>query len=468
MNKLVPLLAVSLAAAQTPPDAVFQSGTRLVEVDVVVRSQRSRPASLGGWFAWVLDSGPPWGPPGTPIRSLLKDDFTLLDNGKPQPIAVFNAGTRGDAKPMALPSGAVSNRTDDRGQALNGATAVLVDFLDTPWLDSEYLRLGVKNLLRDLKPGDPVSIYTVGKKLHVLPDRNSAVDLKDPEVKAALRDYGDPPTAYVDSRQNVATMAQALRAITQHLDGIPGRKNLVWVGGHPSNSTIAEFQQAGIVVYPVRVRSAGMFDTKMPSGGRMFLDAMDLTYAVRTAEEDEGAAYVLGFYPAEGSLDGRYHAISVQLKDPELRKKNPEVHYRAGYVATRVAVLPPAPSLAEAFNGPLNATAIGMAAEAIPVAERPGVYDLRVTVDLRDIHMERQGDRFIGAFDFAIPNPSAQGSLKAGEITLSLTDEQFATGRDSGFTLVVKDVEAASGETRIVVRDRATGVAGSLRIPVPQ
>ena len=468
MNKLIALFLTTLAAAQTPPEAVFQSGTRLVEVEVVVRSQRARPASLGSLLAWALDSGPPWGPPGVPIRSLTMDDFTLLDNGKPQPIAVFNAGPRGEAGPMAVPPGAVSNRTDDRGLALSGATAVLVDFIETPWIDSEYMRVGVKNLLRGLKPGDPVSIYTVGKKLHVLPDGNGGLDLKNPEVRAALRDYGDPPTAHVDSRQNAATMIHALQAITQHLDGLPGRKNLIWVGGHPSNSTIAAFQQAGIVVYPVRVRSAGFFDTKMPSGGRMFLDAMDLTYAVRTAEEDEGAAYVLGFYPGEAALDGKNHLINVQLTDPELRKKNPEVHHRAGYLATKLEVLPSEPSLADAFNGPLNATAIGLAAQAIPLAARPGVYDLHITVDLRDIHMERQGDRFIGAFDFAITDPSAEGSLKAGEITLSLTNEQFTTGRDSGFILVIKDVDAASGQTRIVVRDRATGVAGSLRIPVPQ
>jgi hypothetical protein len=200
----------------------------------------------------------------------------------------------------------------------------------------------------------------------------------------------------------------------------------------------------------------------------MFLDAMDLTYAVRTAEEDQCAAYVLGFYPAEGALDGRNHTINVQLNDPELRKKNPEVHHRAGYLATKVEVLPPAPSLAELFDGPLNATAIGLAAQAIPHAERPNTYDLRVIVDLRDIHFDRQDGRFMGAFEFAIPNASVKGAVKVGAITLALSDEEFALGRESGFTLALNGVEAASGEIRIVVRDRATGVAGSLRIPLPQ
>jgi hypothetical protein len=463
MNKTAFLLTATIAAAQSPPDAVFQSGTRLVQVDVVVRSHRVRPPGLGAWFTWVLDSGPPWGPPGEPIRSLTKDDFTLLDNGKPQPIAVCSAGPRNEAQPMAVPPGAVSNRADDRGQALNGATVVLVDFLNTGWILSDYLRLGFKNLLRSLQSNDKIAVFTLGKKLHVVQD------FTGPELKRALQDYGNPPTAYVDPRENPAITLQALRAITQHLAGIPGRKNLVWVGGHPSNATIAALQQAGIVVYPVRVRSVDtVIHTDMPSGGRMFLDAMDLTYAVRTAEEDSGVAYVLGYYPAEGALDGKYHTITVQLNDAELRKQSPELHYRSGYLATKFEVLPPTPSLAEAFNDPLDSTAVGLAAQITSNVERPQAFDLRVTVDLRDLHLDRKDGRFIGGFDYAVSNPSSARTFKTGRLSLSLTDPEFADTLEHGLTVIVKGVEPQSGKIRVVVRDQATGVAGSIRIPVPQ
>ena len=484
MNRFLPFFAAGLAAAQSPPDAVFQSGTRLVQVDVVVRGHRVRPPGLGQWFAWAFDSGPPWGPPGDPLRGLTKDDFTLLDNGKPQQLAVFSAGPRGEANSFAVPPGAVSNRIDDRGQALNGATVVLVDFLNTGWIMSDYLRLGFKKLLHSLEPTDKIAVYTLGKKLHVVQDftddPQKLMDLAaqldkphsqvPPEFASALWDYGDPPTAFVDRRANPygKITANALNLITQHLSGVPGRKNLVWVGGQPSNAVISVLQQAGIVVYPVRARSAGIFDTEMPSGGRMFFDAMDITYAVRTAEEDSGTAYVLGYYPAEDALDGKYHALTVRLNDPELNKEAVEVHYRAGYVATRFAVLPPAPSLADIFNDSLDATAIGLAAQATREAGGLNRYDLRVTVDLRDIHLDRTDGRFTGGFEYAVPNPAVKGTVKAGSITLSLSDEQLAKGLDSGFTLAVKGVESDSDKIRVVVRDRATGVAGSLRIPVPQ
>ncbi len=58
--------------------------------------QPARPAAWSGeWFKWVLDSGPPFGPPGDVLKGLTKDDFTLLDDGKPQQIAVFRAAVQG-------------------------------------------------------------------------------------------------------------------------------------------------------------------------------------------------------------------------------------------------------------------------------------------------------------------------------------------------------------------------------------
>src|SRR5580658_2080273 len=71
----------------------FSAGTRLVEVDVVARSQ------------------------GAAATGLKKENFTVFDNGKPQVISFFSvrqARTSGpaSARPAAAPlaAGAVSNR----------------------------------------------------------------------------------------------------------------------------------------------------------------------------------------------------------------------------------------------------------------------------------------------------------------------------------------------------------------------
>lgn len=459
MNRTILLWMAGVAAAQTP-DAVFHSGTRLVEVDVVVRGHRVRPPGAAEWMKWVFDSGPPWGPPGDPLRGLTKDDFTLLDDGKPEPIAIFSEGPRSEGVPMAIPSGAVSNRITDRRQPVSGATVVLADFLNTQWVMSEYLRLGFKNFLHDLGPDDKIVVYTLGKKLHVLTDFSGA------GFRSALLDYGDPPTTFVDPREHPKITLNALNTIVRNLSGVVGRKNLVWVGGHPSNALIAALQQQDIVVYPVKVRSGGFIDTDMPSGGRMFLDAMDLTYAVRTAEEDLGAAYVLGYYPAEDMLDGKYHVISVRLNDAGLRNQNPEVHHRAGYIATRAAVLPLAPSLAEVLNSPLDATGIGLTVQATPSPGNPAAFEVRVTIDFHGVHLDPSGGRFRGAIEYAIS--SSGNTFRVGSLTLNLSDAQLADVLAHGFTLLLRGVKAESGQIRVAVRDRATGVAGAVRVPVAQ
>ncbi len=273
---------------------------------------------------------------------------------------------------------------------------------------------------------------------------------------------------------------KALRLIIQHLSGVPGRKNLVWLMHEPSRvpgAVMALAQQANIVLYPVLVRATGgelcpgapigaAEDLAAVTGARAFFDSLDLTFALRTTEEDASTPYVLGYYPAEDMLDGKYHTITVKLYNKAPDKQTLEVHYRPGYLATKVAIPPPAPTPEELFEGPVNSARIGLTAQATPDAEHPGLYDLRVTVDLHDIHLEPKDGHFTGAFDLSIPKPSVKDTVMTGTVAVDLTDKQLAEALESGIPVSVTGVESQSGEIRVVVRDRATGVAGSLRVPV--
>ena len=207
-------------------------------------------------------------------------------------------------------------------------------------------------------------------------------------------------------------------------------------------------------------------DLAAVTGGRAFFDAMDLTFAVRAAEEDRDTAYVLGYYPPEDMLDGKYHKITLKIHGKALDRLAFEVHYRPGYLATKVAVPPPPPTLEEIFKGPLNSARIGLTAQTTPEAQHPGWYDVRVTVDLHDIHLDHKEGHFTGAFDLFLQNPSANGTFKTGVVAVDLTDEQLAEALEKGFNITVTGAESEMGEIRVVVRDRATGIAGSLRVPV--
>ena len=238
-------------------------------------------------------------------------------------------------------------------------------------------------------------------------------------------------------------------------------------------------QQANVVIYPVLVRAVGCFscpavelarehairNLAAATGGTGFFDVMDLPFALRAAEEDSHSSYVLGFYPTSAMLDGKYHKIVVKLANGKL-DKSAEIHYRTGYLATKIDAPTPAPSLQQLLNAPLQFSGIGLTAQASEDSEHAGLYDLHVTVDLHDIHLDHKEGRSTGTFDISVPNPSVPGTVKSATAVVDLTDEQLPQALESGFPVQITGVESKSGEIRVVVRDRATEAAGSLRIPV--
>src|SRR5580700_249452 len=117
---LVLLLAGALRA-QSPPPPTFKTGTKLVQVDVVVRDKNG------------------------PVSGLTKEDFALLDNGKPQEITVFavkgsipSAPAAKPAVAVALPPGAVSNRVNSDGEAPGSQTVILIDQKNVPQADQGF------------------------------------------------------------------------------------------------------------------------------------------------------------------------------------------------------------------------------------------------------------------------------------------------------------------------------------------
>jgi hypothetical protein len=107
------LLGSSSAAPQEP---TFSAGTRLVQVDTVVRNSKG------------------------PVSGLTKEDFAVLDSGKPRKIAVFSVQSARSSVATAapLPAGAASNRLNSRGETPTGATICRSVRLNTPISDQPY------------------------------------------------------------------------------------------------------------------------------------------------------------------------------------------------------------------------------------------------------------------------------------------------------------------------------------------
>jgi hypothetical protein len=66
----------------------------------------------------------------------------------------------------------------------------------------------------------------------------------------------------------------------------------------------------------------------------------------------------------------------------------------------------------------------------------------------------------------SVPDPSTKGTIRTGTFALNLTDQQLAEALENGLAVNLAGARSNSGEIRVVVRDRSTGVAGSLRIPI--
>lgn len=251
-------LVAGAAAAQTPDPqaATFKAGTRLVEVEVVVRNSKG------------------------PVTGLTKDDFTIVDEGRPQRIDVFHAGPANTvSSTMPQPAGSVSNRGGSDGESAPGAayTAVLYDQLNTRIDLKDYERKALIKFVRGMRPGEHVAIYVLGRDLHVLQDFtddpakliaalqhvDSGRDLMPANVHDAMLGFetdalgniilpgamiarspqlaGEVGGSEIESAKNVAqvnaarndeTTFEALQVITRHLSGISAacRADVTWSG----------------------------------------------------------------------------------------------------------------------------------------------------------------------------------------------------------------------------------------------
>src|SRR5258708_7137344 len=124
---------------------------------------------------------------GQRIKGLTKDDFTVLENGKPQKVSVFSfESVAPPAQQMpALPANVYTNRPE-YDMPKGPLTLVLLDGLNTPAADQGYARSQIlKYLGTQLQPGQPVAVYTLAGSLRLLQDFTGDVAL----LKAAVEHF---------------------------------------------------------------------------------------------------------------------------------------------------------------------------------------------------------------------------------------------------------------------------------------
>ncbi|MCE5307416.1 MAG: VWA domain-containing protein [Acidobacteriales bacterium] len=229
--------ACTVLICQEPP--VLRVTTRLVEVNVIVTDKQGRP-----------------------VEGLTKDDFTVVENGKPQKIERFSVEKMHVISPPAeaLPPDVYTNRYELKGGAPSSATVILLDLLNTRVRDKAFARQELLKFLRgQLRPGDRVALYALDLQLHLLhdfttdatqliqrldrfgtnapasPDTHdlTAPDVPDLRWKALAETtmQADQILSDMNAVARVQRTAGALEAIARRVSALPGRKSLVWVTG---------------------------------------------------------------------------------------------------------------------------------------------------------------------------------------------------------------------------------------------
>jgi VWFA-related protein len=225
--------------------------TRLVIVDVVAHDKK-----------------------GQAVTDLETADLRILEDGKEQPIRSFvlqrpePSNAQPVQKQVALPANMVSNaRQFPPNTALN---VILLDSLNSTFLNQAYVRIEMVKFLEKLPQGQPVAVFTLGRRLHMVQDfttdltqlkavvnafkGESSAFLQNPTgttemsmvpqgfAAQALTDPigGDPALLYQmkefaeqttadQSDMRVQYTFSALLSLGRILSRYPGRKNLIWV-----------------------------------------------------------------------------------------------------------------------------------------------------------------------------------------------------------------------------------------------
>ena len=202
------------------------------------------------------------------------------------------------------------------------------------------------------------------------------------------------------------------------------------------------------------------------TGGRAFYVINDIAAAIKTAVEDSEVTYALGFYPVDIKLDGSYHSLSVKVA-----RKSVDLRYRKGYYATDLKQPTEKQSeetLQEIFATPLEATGIGMIARLDPDLHQAGVYQLTMTFNVQELHLEREKNNWVALIRLATYFPAAAKPNGTEEsIKITLTERRLRETLANGYTMQRLVIAGnRKGDLRLAIQDRVTGAAGSVKLPL--
>ncbi len=262
---------------------------------------------------------------GVPVGGLTRDDFELLEDGKPQRIAVFE---KESATPLSI--------------------VLAIDASESVLSDRGLEREAAKKFLRGLvRPQDRVDLMAFSDSVDEVVSFTN--DVHAVESGIARIERGSSTALY-----------DAIYLASQRLSQAPplvGERRVVVLitdGENTSSrgnyaSALEGAQRAGSMIYSLIIvpiaadagRNEGgehaLIQMAHDTGGKFYYveDKHDLQPAFAHVSEDLRTQYTIGYYaPQKGSDPSGLRQIGLQLKDPALRQRY-TLRYRTSYYARR-------------------------------------------------------------------------------------------------------------------------------------
>ena len=522
------LAATALLSAQQP---TFQSGVRLVNVTVIAHDLSGRT-----------------------VTNLAASDFHVFEDGKEQQIEVFAIETDRPVQtasaplpPAPTPAPSIfTNRQPTREGG--GVTVVLFDRLNSSFEDQKHARDQILKLLAKAQPRDHIALYVLeSDTITVLHDftsdasrliavlnrylGNTSVELARSEEKAP--DFARTGIAALDAeteawlnrsqqmvseiflRRRAQLTTDALEGIANHLAGVPGRKNLIWVSAafplvfdtdhgplimnKPVDRATRAINSADIAVYPVDIRglipalnpttatasvskgatASPLFTTManthpnqdtmrtiaQATGGRVFLNTNAIGESIRRAIDDSRVSYVLGYRSSSPANDNRFRNITVKVD-----RNGVELRHRKGYLAAPVPARNSRArldALQRVLLSPIEASSVALAAEISRMGKEGTVV---VRLDPAALSWEQKKDVREAAVDVVIAQSVPDGkyfTIKETTVNLTADPERYKQMLEDGLTISSNFTAVPDAyRLHVVVSDVGSQSVGSLIIPI--
>lgn len=323
------LLAAAFLAGQTQeqqPVPRFRSGVDVILLDVTVLDAERRPA-----------------------RGLKASDFTILEDGKPQPIVSFDEVDSPESDGSLVewmrevPPDVRTNYGDDRRLVV-----IVLDDANVSFKHREHVKTIGRSIVDQLGPADQAAVIYTGNNA-----KSQEFTGNRKLLRAAVERFADTSVAGMQTTYSLSTIFRTMETLT----AIPHRrKAMILVSNVAVDPTkpddllfqmryaIRRAREANVTIYPVT--PAGLevdIDSPTPggprdlvaetarifaqeTGGFAVVNRNEFTPQIRQIFRETGSYYLVGFQSSH--RDGKMRRLEVTMTRPGLTART-----RSGYEA---------------------------------------------------------------------------------------------------------------------------------------